>query len=453
MAAPGSAPSSSPIHETPLLSLAGPIWVEHMLRITIQSVDVLMLSFWSPKAVAAVGLTNQFIFFIQLIYMLVIVGSNILISQGLGARKRRLAGLAGTGSLVLVGVLSVILSLIAVVAARPLIGLYSLDAEVQDYAVSFLRIVGGGSVFMAFSMALGGILRSHGHSRLPMYVNIAANLLNIFGNALFIFGLFGAPRLGVTGVAIATTVSQLAACLVMAALLRARRKETRMKRGDMWRVPRRLYRKILAVGIPTAGENLSYQIAQIVVMTMVASLGTPTMAAYVYAMTLLRYVFMSSVAVGIGTQIKVGYLVGAGENDLAYRKVLTYFAAGFGLSLGLVLLLTAFKGTLLPLFSQDPGILRIATSALLVSLVLEPGRNFNVIIIPALKGAGDVRFPVAMAILFNWTLGVGGAWLFGLHWGWGLTGIFIGLACDEWIRGLVILARWRSGAWRGKALV
>lgn len=443
----------APAHRTALLKLTGPIWVENMLRITIQSVDVFMLSFWSEKAVAAVGFTNQFIFFIQLIYMMVIVGSNILISQNLGAGRRRTAGLAGVGSLVLVGGLALVMSMLSAAVAGPLVGLYSLEAEVHDYAVTFLAIVGGGSIFVAFGMALGGILRSHGHSRLPMYVNIGANLLNIIGNAFFIFGWLGAPKLGVTGVAISTVASQAVACVVMYFLLRSLKREIRMKRSDIRQVPSQIYRKILQVGVPTAGENLSYNIAQIFIMSFIAALGTATMAAYVFAITLLRYVFMTSIAIGNGTQIKVGYWVGAKEHDAAYRKVLRYFAAGFAISFVLVLGLTLCKGLLLPLFTHDAAVIAIATQALLVSLVLEPGRNFNVIIIPALKGAGDVRFPVAMGMVFNWVCGVAGAWFFGIRLGLGLTGIFIGLALDEWIRGMIIFFRWRGGAWRSKALV
>jgi putative MATE family efflux protein len=313
--------------------------------------------------------------------------------------------------------------------------------------------VGGGSLFSAFNMAMGGIIRSHGHSRLPMYVNIGANLLNILGNAVFIFGLLGAPKLGVTGVAISTVASQLAACVVMYFMLRSLRGEIRLKRADLCRVPRGIYRKILQVGVPTAGENLSYNIAQIFIMSLIASLGTQTMAAYVFATTLLRYVFMSSIAIGNGTQIKVGYMVGAREFDMAYRKVLRYFLLGFGLSFVLVSLLTLLKGVLLPIFSSDPAVIAIATSALIVSMVLEPGRNFNVIIIPALKGAGDVKFPVAVGMVLNWALGVTGAWFFGIKLGFGLTGIFIGLAADEWIRGLIMLWRWKSGAWRTKILI
>jgi Na+-driven multidrug efflux pump len=90
---------------------------------------------------------------------------------------------------------------------------------------------------------------------------------------------------------------------------------------------------------------------------------------------------------------------------------------------------------------------------LLVALVHEPGRNFNTVIIPALKGAGDVRFPVYVGIASMWGIGVGGAWFLGLHLGYGLPGVWCAMAADEWVRGLIMWWRWRSGAWKSLALV
>jgi Na+-driven multidrug efflux pump len=162
---------------------------------------------------------------------------------------------------------------------------------------------------------------------------------------------------------------------------------------------------------------------------------------------------ISGVSIGSGTQIKVGYYVGKELLEEAHKKVYRYFAVGFLISLVLVIAVNVFKQSILSLFTSNPEILAIASSALFVGLILEPGRNLNTIIIPGLKGAGDVKFPVFIGMIFMWVVGVGGSWLLGIHLGFGLTGIWIALSTDEWVRGLVMLARWRSGAWRNKSLV
>jgi Na+-driven multidrug efflux pump len=114
----------------------------------------------------------------------------------------------------------------------------------------------------------------------------------------------------------------------------------------------------------------------------------------------------------------------------------------------LVLPIELFHRSVLGLFSDDPGILALASTVLLVAVVHEPGRNFNTVFVPALKGAGDVRFPVAVGMLSMWGIGVAGAWLLGIRLHWGLAGIWVAMAVDEWVRGLVMLRRWRSGAWQ-----
>jgi Na+-driven multidrug efflux pump len=174
---------------------------------------------------------------------------------------------------------------------------------------------------------------------------------------------------------------------------------------------------------------------------------------YGVLMAVLRYVFMPGVSIGTAAQLKVGYLVGAGRAAEAQQKVYRYFATGFGLSVVLVIVVERLHRQLLALFSADPEVVALASAVLLVALVHEPGRNFNTIIIPALKGAGDVRFPVYVGIASMWGIGVVGAWFLGVRLGYGLPGIWAAMAADEWLRGLIMLARWRSGAWQGKALV
>jgi putative MATE family efflux protein len=438
--------------EIPLFRLSWPIWVENILRVTLSSVDVLMLSFYSQKAVAAMGIILQFVFFIQLLYLMVATGASILISQNLGAGRPKVAGQTALGSIVLATAFSAVLSIVMFLTADRSIGMYKLDPEVHRFAWQFLAVYSLGSVFVALAMVQSAILRAHGHSREPMAVNVIGNLINVFGNYLFIFGPFGIPVLGVFGVALATVFSQAVACAIMAQRIRKFR-DIELPLRSIFKVPTAVYRDILKVGVPTAGENLSYTIGQLLIMKIIAGFGTSALTATSYALTILRYVFITSVSIGMGTQIKIGYLVGAGMFDMAYRKVYRYFFTGFALSIGLVSLLFMAQTPVLHLFTNDATVLRLIAAVFVVSLVLEPGRNFNVIIIPALKGSGDVRFPVYMGMLFMWGIGVVFSYVFGQVCGWGLVGVWIALTCDEWIRGTVMLLRWRSGAWRNKRLV
>ena len=450
-----SSRDAAPAHRPPLrlFHLAWPIMVENLLRVSLMSVDTVMLGHYSAKAVAAMSLVNQFAFFIQLLYMMVSTGASILIAQNLGAGRRREAGLIGVGSLVLMLALSLVVSAAFALGSSWLVGPVQPRApggRVRPRSSS--RSTGGCRFFMALNIGQASILRAWGYSRDPMLVNVLALFMTVGGNALCLFGPFGFPVLGVVGVAASTVVSQAVATVLSFWLIR-RRAELELPLHEARRIPRRVYRSMLAVGVPTTGENLSYNLSQIAILAMLSRLGTASLAAYGILLAVLRYVFMPGASIGAGAQIKVGYLVGAERYDEAKRSVYRAFAVAFCFSLVAVLLVQWLHRPILALFTDDPEVLGLAGAVLVVALVHEPGRNFNTVIIPALKGSGDVRFPVYVGMASMWGVGVVGAWIIGVRLGYGLPGVWAAMAADEWLRGGVMFLRWRSDAWRSKALL
>jgi Na+-driven multidrug efflux pump len=278
----------------PLLKLAWPILVENALRTSLMSVDTFMLSRFSRDAVAAMSLVNQFAF--------------------------------GIGSLVLIMAFSFVLSGVVALVAGPVIGIYHLDPRVALYARQFLTLYGGLSFFMAFNTAQAGILRAWGHPRVPMMVNIIALVLTVSGNALCLFGPFGFPVLGVLGVAASTVASQVVACGLYALIFR-RKKDIELPFGEIRRIPRSVYKAVLAVGVPTAAESLTYNVSQIFILSMIAGMGTQALATYGILITVLRYVFMPGISIGSAAQIKVGYYVGAGGQSEAERLPARFFSS------------------------------------------------------------------------------------------------------------------------------
>ena len=442
-------PETASRADRPLAALAAPIFAENLVRTSLTAVDQFMLYGFATAAAAAMSAAGQFAFFLQLLYQMPSIGAGILVSQALGAGRREDAERYALGGLVLVGAFSLVVSGVFAALVAPVLGLYGLESQVRAHAATFLVIYGGASAFMAFNLGQAAVLRAWGHPRDAMLANVAALGTAVTGNWLALYGPFGLPVTGMAGVAWSNVAGQIVAFAIMGVSLRKR--GVRLPWRDAFRLPVDVVRGILRIGVPTAGEMLSYNLAQIVIMGMVASLGTEALAAYGLVITLSRYVFIFGVSVGNAGQIKVGWLVGARRFDEAYRGVIRWFLSGAAVSLGASILMNLGKRRFLALFTDDPAIAALASGALLVGLALEPGRCLNTIVIPGLKGSGDVRFPVLVGILFMWGVGVLGARILGLGLGLGLAGIWIAMAADEWLRGLVMLSRWRSGAWRGKA--
>jgi Na+-driven multidrug efflux pump len=145
--------------------------------------------------------------------------------------------------------------------------------------------------------------------------------------------------------------------------------------------------------------------------------------------------------------------VGAGRQAEAERRVYRYFGAGFLISLVFVIAIKLFELPIVSLFTQDRHIIGLAATILFISLAHEPGRNFNTIINPALKGAGDVRFTVIFAVASIAIVATFGAWLAGVRLGLGLVGVWSAMCADEWVRGIIMTLRWRSGAWKHMTIV
>lgn len=438
--------------DKPLAYLALPMFLESILRSLFSSADIFMLAFYSQSAVAAVGLTGNYTFFLMIMYMVVSSGAGVLISQYLGAGLDKEAGDASLASLVLAALFAGALSLGMAFGAPAILSLYKLEPEVRRYATQYLVIVGAGSVFMAYNIVQATVLRSHGRAVSAMVSNIIGNVVNVVGNAIAIFGPFGLPKTGVAGVAVSTVLGQAVACVILSFHIRSH-KEIVIPWKDIRRIPSGLYAKVLSIGGPVAGESLSYNVAQMVISWIVAGFGTAALSANTYAITLVRFVFMPAMSIGNAGQIKTGYLVGAGRFDEAKRNGWLYLLIGFCVSTALAAGLYAIRLPVLSLFTKDGNIIALTAAILLVSIARETGRVANIVITPAMKGAGDVLFPVMIGIIFMWLVGVGGAFLFGRALRWGLTGVWIAIAADEWCRTFCVAIRWQSGAWKTKAVV
>jgi len=217
--------------------------------------------------------------------------------------------------------------------------------------------------------------------------------------------------------------------------------------GSLKNVPAGVYKKILKIGGMNAGEVLSYNMAQIAIVYFVVQMGTASLAAFTYAQNIARFSFAFALAIGQATQIQTGYYIGKGWIESILKRVQIYFLVSFVVSISAASAIYLLRDSILPLFTHQPEILYLTGTLVMGSIILEAGRVFNLVFISALKGAGDVRFPVQIGILCMWGVGVCFSYLLGIHWGFGVIGAWMAIALDEWVRGIIMLVRWRSSSW------
>ncbi|MFQ3228881.1 MATE family efflux transporter [Reinekea sp.] len=439
-------PHSSLDSRMNIRTIVWPIFIEHLIRMSMMTIDVVMLARYSDAAVAAVGLTGHFVFFIVIAYMIISSGCAILIGQNLGAKDKPEALAYSHVGFLLAFMMSIVIGIGFYFGASGLLTLYDLEPAVHAYAVQYLTIAGGLSIGLSLSIFFSTVLRAHGFSKSPMVIQVISGFINVIGNFIALFGFMGIPVTGVVGVALATVFSQIFAALACWLVLRHRNIGFSLRQSMKFDIPR--FKDILRLGLPNAGEGLSYNMAQLAIMFFVAGFGTAALAAVAIAQTLSRFIFVFAMSVGNGAQIMSSYFVGQGRFTELKANVHRYWQVGISVSTGLVLLFILGRTQIAAYFTTDPDTIELIGLLLIASLALEPARALNLIVIAALKGAGDVLFPVKMGILSMWGVGVLFAYLLGVHWSFGVVGIWIGVAMDEWVRGIIMVVRWQRERWQ-----
>lgn len=435
-----------------LFAVTWPILIDSVLRMMLGTVDVFMLSRISDKVTGAVGLANEIIYFCILMFGFVGIGTSVAVSQYIGAGREKEASRIAALAISMNLIFGILVSILLVFFGEPLLVLMKLDPEQIGIASHYLKIIGGFIWIEALSYALSSVIRASGQTKSVMFVTLGVNLIHVTGNYLLIFGNFGFPEWGVTGAAVSTVVSRLLGVFVLFILL-YRKTSARIRIKDYVNWNGSYVKQILSVGLPAAGEHLSWQSQYLMIISFVNIIGITALNTHVYVMNVSNYFMALGMAIGIGTEIIVGQMVGAGEMKEAYRRLIKSVRISFVLTIAIVGTAVIFRRELIGMFTEDPAIITLGATIFLLSIVLEPGRTFNTVVINSLRAAGDARFPVLMGVISMWGVSVPLAYLLGVHLGYGLIGIWIAFVVDEWLRGTIMLLRWRSRAWEKKALV
>lgn len=196
-----------------------------------------------------------------------------------------------------------------------------------------------------------------------------------------------------------------------------------------------------------------YQACQIVFLYYATYLGTESLAARQYATNISMFTYLFAIAIGMGTAIIIGRLVGGGEKDEAYERVWKSVKWAIGVTLCMVALVITFRTQLMGLFTDNPHIITLGASVLLLSVLLETGRTMNIVIINSLRAAGDAKYPVLIGAFSMVLMSLPLGYFFAFHLDMGLVGIWLAIAIDEWTRAIIMFFRWKSRAWERYALV
>ena len=435
-----------------LASLAVPIFVETLLVMMLGAVDTFMLSRYSDNSVAAVGVVNQLMNLVFLLFEVISLGTSILCSQYIGAGRRdKVVQVVGI-SLLFNLISGLMISAGLFFFADDMLILMGLRPDLMSFGLPYMKIVGGFAFLQAISLSLSASLRSANKAKYPMYVSMVVNVLNIIGNYSLIFGKFGMPALGVEGAAISTSVCRGVSVIILMVVL-FKKHIPSFPKEYFTPFPWVELKNLLKIGIPSAGEHFSYSLSQVVISYFINMISNQALAVRSYVVNIVMFTYIFALAISQGGAILIGQLVGKEKIHAAYAIGKRVMRLGTTISVSLSLLTAIFGKHILGMLTSDPWIISTGAAILWIEVLLENGRALNFFGVNALRSAGDIYFPVIIGIIVMWGVQVVGSYILGISLGWGLIAMWAVFALDENIRGFIFLRRWNSFKWVGKSFL
>lgn len=424
-----------------------PIVIQNLLSAAVNSADVVMLNYVGQSAISAVSLAAQYAQILFMFYYGLGTGASILCAQYYGKGEwepiRVVEGIAMRFSLIA----SVLFSAAVITVPRLMMRLFTNDTELIELGASYLRIMGITYLCWGMIEVYLAILRSVGKAMITMLLNVLAFSLNIVLNAVFIFGLFGAPRLGVVGVAIATAASrviELLACIIVS----GRMKEIKLNPAYMFIHSKVLFQDFVKLAIPALLNDVLWGVAFSMYSVIIGHLGSDAVAAN----SLVTVVRNIGTILCFGVASAGGILVGnvLGENKLEQAKDYTSRVMKLTVITGavggvIILAVTPFVLRFADLTPVAMGYLRVM---LLINSYYVMGIAVNTTLIAGIfRAGGDSRFGCICDGITMWCyavpLGFFAAFVLKLPVLW----VYFLLCTDEFAKWPVVLRRYRSGKW------
>jgi putative MATE family efflux protein len=432
--------TAAPLPKPQLTAIAWPLFSELLLGIAVGWVGTALAARLSDSAGGAFALANHVSAMLFLLFRVIGAGISVVVTQNLGGRRRDRADAVALATLGASTWIGGIAAALAALGAGPLLRLMNAPAEVMPLALPFLVALAPALLLDAYNASMSSVLRAHLRARETLAVIVVMHLAHL---ALVLPAM---KLAGLPGFALALAASR-ALGLTLHLLLWRWRLGLRPVAHDWWRLPRAELAAVLHIGLPGAAENMAWRLAFMASLAVVGQLGAQALATHAYVMQVIHGILLFGLATGLAVEIVVGHQIGAGQLHDAHKLVRRALARGLVMSFGVALLVAVAGRAVLGVFTSDPDILALGTTLLWLTVLLEPGRTFNLVVINALRATGDARYPVIAGAGSLLVVLAGGSWLLGWHLGLGLPGVWVAYAADEWIRGLLMWRRWARHDW------
>jgi putative MATE family efflux protein len=436
-----------------LFKLIWPLIIEQLLAVTMGAADTVMIASVGEHAVSGVNIVDNINNLLIIVFVALCTGGSVVVSQFIGRRDKDNASLAAKQLLYTVTLMSVLMMLVTLFFRRPIISVIygSIDRDVMDSALIYFLLTGISYPFLAVYNANAAIFRSSGNSRTPMFIALFVNIVNIAGNAIFIFGF----RIGVAGAGLSTLISRVLASIITLVLLYKGHAFPISLEG-LWRVKfqRHMIRNILNVGVPSGLESSMFQFGRLATQRILPTFGTAAMAGNAIAGVINSFSFMPGMACGMALTTVVGQSVGAGDYHAAKKLTAKLMKLSYIIMItisGAILLCLDPLIQMFHLSGESAAFARQFLEIHCFSMMI--GWPVSFALPNALRAAGDARYVMWVATISMWIVRVSLAYVLAYPLGIGPLGVWLAMGADFISRGSFYTVRWLRGKWMTKRVI
>lgn len=430
-----------------LVRLIIPLIVDQFLQVAVGLSDSIMVARVGEAAVSGVSLVDTVMLLIINIFTALATGGAVIAGQYLG-RKDPKIGCEATAQLFNFTFLFSIFIMILGYLGQNMI-LYhvfgKIEPEVMKDSRTYLLIVLSSIPMIAMYNAGAAIFRAMGNSNIAMKTSLLMNSINVFGNALLIFGF----HRGVEGVAIPTVVSRGVACVVILILLNNQEHELHILHPYPFKIKWNVLKKILYIGIPNGLENSMFQLGKIAVLSLVSGLGTASLAANAVGNNIANFAILPGMSFGFALLTVCAQCVGAGDFEQVkyYTKhmmrveYLCLIASNLIVILALPFILSVYN--LSDEAAQYANDIILYHAACVVTIW-----PLSFTLPNTLRAAADVKVTMVLSIISMWVFRFGFSYLLTMVFHMGIFGVWVAMTIDWLVRGIFFVCRYKSGRWQ-----
>jgi len=431
-------------------NLSWPIVSSYFLQTLVSLVDIKMVGALGQENIAAIGLANSAIFVVLMVMMGMTVGSTALVARYAGEKSKEKVQLVIQNSFLLSLVLALILTSMGVLFPSQILRWMGGEEQVVKIGTPFMQIISLGSVFLTLNMTFSGLMVGLGKSKTNLYILGTINLLNIIGNYFFIYGSGIFPAMGAAGAALASTLSRGIGVFLAWRTVNKWGFAVTKNHQKKFHFDKEMMKKIVGIGLPVAIHALILRLS-VIALNKVLSFtvySTKAISAYTIGLATEALSFMPGLAFSTAATTLVGQNLGAGNPQGAEKSgwVAMKFAAGVMSILGLLLIV--FSKQVIGFFTDDATVIKIGSHYLIVNAIAQPLIAVTMVASGALRGAGDAKAPMFVALFSLWGVRIPLAVLLGLWLNFQTDGVWLAMFASILISSLYLSQRFKNGAWK-----